>query len=818
VFIWRLVGAQRARLALAHCVLLALAGLVAQSSAAEVTPRALAPLPERDYSTRSICPHRTPGRANCLALELVPETPAAKARGHPLGITLRTRAATGRGAEACKPPTAAEGCYGLRPQDLHSAYELPASSPVEQTIALVDAYNDPTAESDLENYDEVFGLPQCTTANGCFKKINQKGESENAPFPKTLAELTAARKGTTAEKKKAREAEGWAQEISLDIQIAHAICENCQIVLAEANSSSTENLEAAEEQAVSAGATEVSNSWWTEKEPAVDSLAFDHPGIAITAAAGDGGYLNWDAPTAGEKGAVDYPASSPHVIAVGGTRLELNALSNTWKAEPVWNGKGATGGGCSIRFSAPPWQQELADWTAVGCVSKRAVADVSADADPYTGVAVYDTTPDEGGVVQFWVTMGGTSLSSPLIASVFALAGGAGGVEYPARTLYEHEVRAPASLHDVASGSNGECSQPFNSEGLSGCTALEEALSCGERAICLAGSGYSGPPGVGTPSGIAAFEPTKAQLIEFTSAAPASAVVGGPAYTVSATASSGLEVSFSSGSPGVCSIAGASVSFIGAGTCAIGANQEGRPREWEPAPEAQQSFTVGKGAQTISFTSTPPASAVAGGASYNVSAQGGASGNPVVFTVDASASAVCAISGFTVAFTAAGTCAIDANEAGNANYEAAPQTQQSFAVSGRLPNSRFSSSAKVSPKTGAITISESVGDSGTMSWRLTFSNGKFGAFASAAKCGSGQIRLSRKCLPARVDFAKGRRTFATAGTVTFTVKPSTSAAKALRNALRRGKGLPVTIALSFQSSLGGSPVEQTRSITDKLRR
>jgi hypothetical protein len=182
----------------------------------------------------------------------------------------------------------------------------------------------------------------------------------------------------------------------------------------------------------------------------------------------------------------------------------------------VWNdggqkegkleGAGAGGGGCSGLFSAPSWQQSVAGWSAIGCGSRRAVADVAADGDPYTGVAVYDSTADPNGN-KGWAVIGGTSVSSPIIASIFALAGGAHGVPYPARTLYEKQLSAPATLHDVSAGSNGECLKPFNAKtGASGCTSGEEAQSCSARGICLAGGGYDGPSGVGTPNGIGAFQ------------------------------------------------------------------------------------------------------------------------------------------------------------------------------------------------------------------------------------------------------------------------------------------------------------------------
>ncbi len=131
---------------------------------------------------------------------------------------------------------------------------------------------------------------------------------------------------------------------------------------------------------------------------------------------------------------------------------------------------------------------------------------MSADADPYTGVAVYDSTETEGN--KGWATIGGTSVAAPIIASVFALAGGAHEVAYPARTLYENELQTPGALHDVTLGSNGECRKPFEkSTGTSGCTVAEQARNCSAAAICLAGPGYDGPSGVGTPDGLAAFQP-----------------------------------------------------------------------------------------------------------------------------------------------------------------------------------------------------------------------------------------------------------------------------------------------------------------------
>lgn len=308
----------------------------------------------------------------------------------------------------------------------------------------------------------------------------------------------------------------WAQEIATDVEVAHGVCQGCKILLVEANSNENSDLYAAEQTAVALGATEISNSWGGE-EPSFDSPAFNHPGVAITASSGDEGYLDWL--TGEPSAAAQYPASSPHVIGVGGTRLLLNAETGAWEGETVWNdggfnglsfeGAGAGGGGCSASFAATSWQQSVPDWSSVGCGGLRAVADVSADADPYTGVAVYDSTETPEGK-KGWAMIGGTSVASPIVASVFALAGGAHGVAYPSHTLYENLTSDPSSLHDVVSGSNGEClKRPSKKTGASTCSAAEEAArSCEGHAICLAGAGFDGPSGVGTPAGVDAFRPS----------------------------------------------------------------------------------------------------------------------------------------------------------------------------------------------------------------------------------------------------------------------------------------------------------------------
>jgi hypothetical protein len=409
------------------------------------------PLADSNYSAEAVCGQPLPGRASCLAYGLVPETQAARSHSRPIGLAL---------AEAPAHGEAAEGAYGLRPADLHNVYNLPLDAPGTQTIGIVDAFNDPTIEADLRVYDEEFGLPECTHANGCFTKLNQAGAT--SPLPATSAE--------------------WAVEITLDVESAHSVCQNCKIVLVEANSNSWSDLETAEGAAVAAGANEVSNSYGSVS--GFESSAYNHPGVVITASTGDDGFDNWEKSALGTAG--NYPASSPYVVAVGGT--ELSPFTTSWTGESAWSNAGS---GCStIAGKAPAWQTSLPNWAAVGCGNRRAVADISADADPFSGIAIYDSTPFS---VYFpgWATFGGTSLSSPIVAAEFALAGGAHGVAYPAQTVYEN--RGTSGLHDIVAGSN-----------------LPEE-ECDGDAICSAGSGYDGPTGVGSPNGLAALEPAGSQ-------------------------------------------------------------------------------------------------------------------------------------------------------------------------------------------------------------------------------------------------------------------------------------------------------------------
>jgi hypothetical protein len=522
------------RAALLAAAIVSIGLLACAREALAANPGTASPLPESDYTVRDACAPPSPGYASCMALRLVPLTAEARAHRHPIGSRRRTTVTAAHARSATVGEEAEAGHFGLRPADLHSAYSLPADASSAQTIAIVDSYNDPTAEEDLRTYSQAFGLPACESSTGCFRQVNEKGESSESrlPFPRTTLALEDAERGSELEQYEAEEARGWDGEISLDIETAHAVCENCHILLVEAASPSDGDLDEAEQTAAALGANEISNSWGGPEASREDVGAFDHPGTVITAATGDDGYLNWELVN-GEQSErerrelehADYPASSPDVVAVGGTSLELS-VGGGWAGEKVWNDRyGATSGGCSDLFTAPAWQQAVSDWAQVGCGSERAAADISADADPRSGVATYDSQA-KSGECQYtsephWCTVGGTSLSSPLVAAVFALAGGAHGVAYPAQTLYERAAGDPATLHDVTEGSSGRCETP------EACTYAQEASEskCTGLLICLAGAGYDGPSGLGTPDGLAAFEPR----------APETGIAAGPPVVVPTT-------------------------------------------------------------------------------------------------------------------------------------------------------------------------------------------------------------------------------------------------------------------------------------------
>ncbi|MBV9821741.1 MAG: hypothetical protein JO144_05805, partial [Actinobacteria bacterium] len=361
-------------------------------------------------TTADLCGAAAPGQMRCLGVRRTDITQPAALAGQP---------------DVASPSATPVG-YG--PADLVSAYALDTSLGSGQTVAVVDAYDDPTAEADLAVYRAQYGLPACTTANGCFRKVNQSGVA--SPLPAANA--------------------GWAAEIALDVDMVSAVCPQCGILLVEANSAYTSDLGIAVDTAVRLGAKFVSNSYGGG-DSAGQAAHYDHPGVVITASTGDNGY------------GVSFPASAPTVTAVGGTRLVRSATGRGW-TETAWTGAGS---GCSAVFGKPAIQNLV----STGCAN-RAVADVSAVADPGTGVAVYHA----GG----WGVYGGTSASAPIVGAVYALAGAPGASDYPNTYPYQHSD----GLNDVTAGSNG---------------------SCGGTALCTAKAGWDGPTGLGTPSGAGAF-------------------------------------------------------------------------------------------------------------------------------------------------------------------------------------------------------------------------------------------------------------------------------------------------------------------------
>jgi hypothetical protein len=355
-------------------------------------------------AARPLCGELLTGYAHCDAL----------ARSLPSNIVAEKASASG-------PP------YG--PADLQSAYQLAdkaAANGAGQTVAVIDAYDDPSAEADLGVYRSHYGLPACTTTNGCFTKVNQSGLTGSTPAPNV----------------------SWSGEIALDLDMVSAICPNCKILLVEANSDHLTDLLASVTEAKALGATQISNSWGADEfgGESYFETALSLIGVPITVSSGDSGY------------GVEYPAASAHVTAVGGTSLKASSNARGW-SESAWSG---TGSGCSAYIPKPSWQHD------VGC-ARRMVTDVAAVADPYTGVAVYNSYGTSG---SHWLQVGGTSAAAPIVAASYALLGGA--VTDPS-----YPYTNPSSFNDVSTGSNGSCTAIYF------CTGLV---------------GFDGPTGIGSPN------------------------------------------------------------------------------------------------------------------------------------------------------------------------------------------------------------------------------------------------------------------------------------------------------------------------------
>jgi len=397
------------RLATAGLVLtMASAGLVIGGGAGQAAPP---PLTSQGYSSTGSkpgCGTPQPGHMTC-ALVI------------PTGVTTQASNAS---------------VMGYTPADLQRAYNL-GTGGGGLTVAIVDAYSIPTLASDLAQYRANFSLPACGSGGGCLQIVNQSGNA--SPLP------GAPPAGTN-----------WGLEASLDVDMVSAACPSCNILIVEANSSGNDDLGAAENQAVALGAVAVSNSFGESESSAETALdaSYNHPGVAIVAASGDGGY------------GLSYPAASQYTTSVGGTTLTRSSSTRGF-SETAWSG---TGSGCSSYESKPSWQ------VGRGCAN-RTGNDVSALADPSTGVSVYDTAAVDGS--PGWTVLGGTSAATPIIASAYALAGRPTAGTYPAAAPY-----VQGSLNDVTTGSNGSCSPNY---------------------LCTAGTGYDGPTGLGTPNGTSAF-------------------------------------------------------------------------------------------------------------------------------------------------------------------------------------------------------------------------------------------------------------------------------------------------------------------------
>ncbi len=335
------------------------------------------------------------------------------------------------------------GSYG--PADFRGVYGLSGTTATNRTVAIVDAYDDPTALADLDTYSTTYGIPllnHCavsagTAAHPCIQKVDQSGGTSNS---------------------------NWTLETALDLEAVHALCQNCNILLVEAADSSDGSLiSTADQTAYTMGANVVSNSWggseWSG-ETSWDTY-FSHPGVAYVFSSGDSGF------------GVQYPAASPNVTAVGGTTLQIGS-NHSYSSETAWSGAGS---GCSAYESKPGFQHDA------GC-TQRTVADVSADADPNTGAAVY--------LSGTWYQVGGTSLAAPLVAAVFGMAGGVGSTL--GNSLPYANLNYGVNLRDVTSGSNG---------------------TCGGSYLCIAKTGYDGPTGLGTPLGSSAFTTVPNHTVTF---------------------------------------------------------------------------------------------------------------------------------------------------------------------------------------------------------------------------------------------------------------------------------------------------------------
>lgn len=320
---------------------------------------------------------------------------------------------------------------GWGARELRDAYGLPDDPAPGQKVAVVVAYDYPSAAADMNKYRRQYGLPLCRIKGGCFKKINQHGQTKDYPRPD----------------------KGWAMEAALDLQMISAACPTCKIVLSEAKSPTTRSLGHAIDAAVDTGAKVTNHSYGIQEYNGIQraNRKYAREGVTAVSASGDYGF-----------GPASFPASSPDVVSVGGTVLHHASNPRNWR-ENAWV---YAGSGCSAYFTGPDGQDDKS-------CENRTFSDISAVSD---GVAVYNSFSGRG--KRKWWTIGGTSVSSPLISGMIGAAG-AGGIKPDA--VYS----VPDAFHDVTRGRNGFCKNNY---------------------LCTAKPGYDGPTGLGTPRGLEAFE------------------------------------------------------------------------------------------------------------------------------------------------------------------------------------------------------------------------------------------------------------------------------------------------------------------------
>ena len=412
-------------------------------------------------TSRDVCPSLGRGQARCAAEALVLRSngtlvrprvrrEATLGRVHPVRRSATGKRAAGGSTTAAPTigqPTSVTPPTPDTPAYLEQAYDLSYLSQTGgtgDTVGIVDAYDDPTAQSDLDTYRSNYGLPACDS--GCFTKVNESGNA--SPLPAASSD--------------------WETEISLDLDTVSAICPNCHILLVEASSSNESDLQAAMQTAARLHANQISDSWTLTGSGHVSN--FTPSGVPTIAATGDQGYVGSLTP-----GSDNYPAAFPGVTAAGGTSLAPAATAtargfseSAWSVTQTPDGPEGGGSGCDVNQSRPTYQPNM------GC-NGRAYADLSADADPNTGLEVVD----DGN----WGVVGGTSLATPLIAAYYAITG-LDDTTSSTSAKWAYTTPDSALLNDITSGSNGTCSAyPY---------------------ICTAGTGYDGPTGMGSISGAVA--------------------------------------------------------------------------------------------------------------------------------------------------------------------------------------------------------------------------------------------------------------------------------------------------------------------------